>query len=332
MNSFKRIFTSWKNIFLALEASLLHAVVLAFAILSLSKSIDQNDAMTKLFLALSFGCHALAMGNQAFFCKTIRPNKVAFFKFLGLGVSFIGLAIAVGIVPFEPFPYSFIFGFFMLTIAGNRICRIFEEKVTVFRAIFNGTIAALAGFVAVMIFRNGDPTVFRAEFLLVAIILVLVSLIHIMIFAFSRIQLGALIKIMRKTYVFEILYGLLILIFSFSFIFMVFDEAFTSYGDALWYSFAIVTTIGFGDFAAKDIICRILSVILGAYGIIVVAVITSTIVNFYSEVKNQPDDNDASGDEEKKSEEQPKEQIEAPKEQTEEPKEEEKKTEDSPKE
>ena len=59
-----------------------------------------------------------------------------------------------------------------------------------------------------------------------------------------------------------------------------------TYGDALWYCFAVVTTIGFGDFSAIRPLTRILSVILGIYGIIVVALITSIIVNFYNEVKD----------------------------------------------
>ena len=50
------------------------------------------------------------------------------------------------------------------------------------------------------------------------------------------------------------------------------------------------TTIGFGDITAVSILGRILSVILGIYGIIVVALITSIIVNFYSEVKSEPDE------------------------------------------
>jgi hypothetical protein len=44
-----------------------------------------------------------------------------------------------------------------------------------------------------------------------------------------------------------------------------------------------VTTIGFGDLTAVTDFGRILSVILGAYGIVVVALITSIIVNFYGE-------------------------------------------------
>ena len=55
-------------------------------------------------------------------------------------------------------------------------------------------------------------------------------------------------------------------------------------GDALWYCFAVVTTIGFGDFTAVTLTGRVLSVILGLFGIVLVAVITSIIVNFYNEI------------------------------------------------
>ena len=101
--------------------------------------------------------------------------------------------------------------------------------------------------------------------------------------AFSKMQFGTLLKIIRKTYALEILLGLLFLILSFSFVFMAIEGM--KYTDALWYCFAVVTTIGFGDFTTLSTIGRILSVILGIYGIIVVAVITSVIVNFYNESK-----------------------------------------------
>lgn len=114
-------------------------------------------------------------------------------------------------------------------------------------------------------------------------IFVLIAICNIVVLAFSRIRLGLLIRIIRKTYVAEIIFGLLTLIFVFSLIFYGVDDGFTSYGDALWYSFALVTTVGFGDFTAKGLICRLLSVVLGIYGIIVVAAITSVIVNFYQE-------------------------------------------------
>ena len=55
----------------------------------------------------------------------------------------------------------------------------------------------------------------------------------------------------------------------------------------MWYCFAVITTIGFGDFVAKTLMGRVLTVILGLYGIVVVAIITSVIVNFYNAVADK---------------------------------------------
>ena len=105
--------------------------------------------------------------------------------------------------------------------------------------------------------------------------------------AFRRMRMNVLLNIIRKTYAAEIAAGLLTLIIAFSIAFYYLDSAFPQYGDALWYTFAVVTTIGFGDFAATSLVTRILSVVLGIYGIIFVAVITSIVVNFYTETKNE---------------------------------------------
>lgn len=109
---------------------------------------------------------------------------------------------------------------------------------------------------------------------------------------FSRIKMDALRKIVRKTYATEILFGMLLLMISFSIILPQLETGIPSFGDALWYSFAIVTTIGFGDYSAVTIPGRAISVVLGLYGIIVVALITSIIVNFYNETKNTKDPKD----------------------------------------
>lgn len=122
----------------------------------------------------------------------------------------------------------------------------------------------------------------------------------IIIEALAKIQLAELSQIIRKTYALEVILGLFSLIISFSFVFMLLEGM--SYGDALWYCFAIVTTIGFGDVSSVSVIGRILSVILGMYGIIVVAVITSIIVNFYNETKYIGKKEDSEEEEPKKEE------------------------------
>ena len=111
--------------------------------------------------------------------------------------------------------------------------------------------------------------------------------------SFSQVKLDVLGRIIRRTYAAEILFGMLLLITAFSIVLPNFELNIDTFGDALWYCFAIVTTIGFGDITAVTIPGRIISVILGLYGLIVVALITSIIVNFYNETKNAEDENPA---------------------------------------
>jgi len=132
-------------------------------------------------------------------------------------------------------------------------------------------------------------------FLTMAVLLFLLSVLSLMSIVFSGISFPILKKILVKTHAAEIIFGLVLLIVTFSMLLTFFEPGMDNFKDALWYCFAIVTTIGFGDLTAVTDFGRVLSVILGAYGIIVVALITSIIVNFYGEVKTSPDS--GSGDE-----------------------------------
>ena len=130
--------------------------------------------------------------------------------------------------------------------------------------------------------------VLPSNIILVPVLVVVQSLVHIGNMAFSRINYKVLEKVIRKTYVIEFAFGMLLLIVAFSIVLQRTEASIETFMDGLWYCFAIVTTIGFGDYAAVGLVGRILSVILGIYGIIVVALITSVIVNFYNEVKDEP--------------------------------------------
>ena len=141
------------------------------------------------------------------------------------------------------------------------------------------------------IFGITRKTRFAAAMVVVAIVLVLAIIVlrafkHILSISFSQIRLDILRKILRKTYAYEILLGLLLLMIAFSLLLCMLDGSMPDFLDALWFCFATVTTIGYGDIAATSVIGRILSVILGIYGIVVVALVTSIIVNFYNETKN----------------------------------------------
>ena len=124
------------------------------------------------------------------------------------------------------------------------------------------------------------------EIISLVVLFVVQTVYHVATIAFTRIDMGTLKKIVRKTYAVEILSGIVLLIVAFSVLLPFIEEGIHGFGDALWYCFAIVTTIGFGDFYATTPMGRFLSVVLGLYGIIVVALITSIIVNFYNEMKD----------------------------------------------
>ena len=126
--------------------------------------------------------------------------------------------------------------------------------------------------------------------LIMLFVLISKSFARIIWLSFSHVRLDLIAKIIRKTYASEVLIGLLFLIVAFALMMSSVDPGIPSFAEGLWYCFAIVTTIGFGDITATTLVGRILSVILGMYGIIVVALITSVIVNFYGEVRNEDDD------------------------------------------
>ena len=85
----------------------------------------------------------------------------------------------------------------------------------------------------------------------------------------------------------------MILLLTFAWILTRTEPGFESFKDSLWYCFATVTTIGYGEFTATTDLGRIISVILGMYGIVAVALITSIIVNFYNEVrKHHPEEDE----------------------------------------
>jgi len=90
--------------------------------------------------------------------------------------------------------------------------------------------------------------------------------------------------ILRRTHTDRILIGFVIFFFLCAVPIWRIEPEIITYGDALWYCFAAITTIGFGDFAAATHAGRILTVLLGIYGIIVIALVTGVVVNFHTQI------------------------------------------------
>ncbi|MBQ3467642.1 MAG: two pore domain potassium channel family protein, partial [Oscillospiraceae bacterium] len=93
-------------------------------------------------------------------------------------------------------------------------------------------------------------------------------------------RLQVMKRVLRETGASRFWFAFLIQFFASGVIIWLREPDFHSYGDALWYLYAVVTTIGFGDLVAQHMLSRILSVLLSITAAVVIALITGVIVNY----------------------------------------------------
>ena len=82
----------------------------------------------------------------------------------------------------------------------------------------------------------------------------------------------------------KVLGGFLVFFFLIAAVLTIIEPEIHNYGDGLWFSFAVATTVGFGDYTAVTLVGRILTVILSVYSIGVVAIFTAVITNYFMNV------------------------------------------------
>ena len=262
---------------------ILTVTVLAFSLLTLNSHLQDGQYET-LFFLLVFIMLAISRSLLIVYYGFFeRNNKIALYKTIGITIAYIVIFILIATL-FSKYIYFFhiVLAIYLSTIAANRICLIFEKKRKL-STIYNLALLALLLFFVIVIYCSPETADESSYLMFLLFIIIVVSFAEVLGFAFSKIQLKGLLKIIRSTYIFEIIYGLLLLMIAFSFYFMIMEENIKTFADGLWYSFSIVTTIGLGDVYAKTPVGRVLSVILGIYGLIVVAAFTSVFVNFYRE-------------------------------------------------
>ncbi len=57
-----------------------------------------------------------------------------------------------------------------------------------------------------------------------------------------------------------------------------------TFGEALWYCFTAVSTIGFGDVVVHTALSRVLTVLMSVYAVAVLAIFTAVVVNYFQQV------------------------------------------------
>ncbi len=97
-------------------------------------------------------------------------------------------------------------------------------------------------------------------------------------------KLRILKQILTRTHADKMLISFLAFILIDAFIIFLSEPSFTKYGDSLWYCYAVITTIGFGDLVVTTTVGKFFTVILSCYAIIVIGIVTGIIVNFYTEI------------------------------------------------
>ena len=277
-----------KNFLNLLISSVVIVGVLVCALFSMKYLGEDNAQYFKLFAFMTFLFLTFSRIPLAFEKGKDLNSRIIMIKNICFSAIYFVLSLLFLFLNYDLSIFAKLCAVYMFTVTANRICICITRRKSVFMIVFNTILAILASILMVSFFAEKEY--FGACIALSLEIVFIVSLIEVLLFSFSRMRLRGILKIMKETYAFEILYGLIVLVISFSIYFMFNEESVHSLSDGLWYSFAVVTTIGFGDITVTSPISRILSVILGIYGLIVVAVLTSVIVNFYNEKKDNKKD------------------------------------------
>lgn len=97
-------------------------------------------------------------------------------------------------------------------------------------------------------------------------------------------RLRVLRNILVRTKTDKILLVYLAFVLICALLIVIVDPAITSYSDALWYCYAVISTAGFGDIVATTVISKLLSLLVTAYSVIVIAIVTGVVVNFYTQI------------------------------------------------
>jgi voltage-gated potassium channel len=93
-----------------------------------------------------------------------------------------------------------------------------------------------------------------------------------------------LYRVFENTGTFPILTSFIIFIFVDAALIWIFEPTIHTYGDAIWYCYAVISTAGFGDVVVTTFIPKVLSILLTMVSVMTLAVLTGVVVNQYSKM------------------------------------------------
>lgn len=93
-----------------------------------------------------------------------------------------------------------------------------------------------------------------------------------------------LFQILKNSAIYKLLIGYLCVFAVVALLILIFEPTIKSYGNSLWYCFVSCTTIGFGDVIVTTFLAKMLTVILYVYSVVIVALITAVITQYFLEI------------------------------------------------
>lgn len=90
--------------------------------------------------------------------------------------------------------------------------------------------------------------------------------------------------ILKRTRTYPIIFSYAIFLLADALVIELVEPNINTYGDALWYCYAVLSTAGFGDIVAVTFIGKVASVLLTICTLFVFAIATGVVVNFHSQL------------------------------------------------
>lgn len=267
------------NVYLVLNL-VLAIVTMGLVSALISNVVAGNQYGASIFLILSLYVQLLFQ----FLLFIVKDNKKDRIRIVTVGALYlIALIIAMN-ASLEHYILFYILNTIVLiAVAVNQFMQISKKE-----GKMGNTTNLLLGIVLIglAIATMADTKVEDAIYcnIIVAISFLIMSVKKILFPTLKIDKVKLLLNILIKTHTIDIIICLFAFMVAFSFILPRIEPSIENFEDSIWYCFTVVTTIGFGDKVAITPAGRLLTVILGIYGIVVVAILTSVIVNFYNEV------------------------------------------------